>query len=199
MDGNHTLTQPLLSRRSHDLHSDKGPLGNISDRLFGTRFHTEGAELQLPRKVPMRVEPKSYFGKPQAHEPDAHIGFVPLSMQSLAPCTLLATDMMLHMHLLPHRSSGAHIPFMDGHGSDHGWRVVSTCGLHKLRCEHRPGACSSTSCACEFACIRCLRRTWYHVPAKHASVVRSNARVRSPQSLVPEHLLRHARRVMMSV
>jgi hypothetical protein len=32
-------------------------------RLFGTRMHTEGAELQLPRKVPMRVEPKSYFGE----------------------------------------------------------------------------------------------------------------------------------------
>lgn len=31
------------------------------DAFFGTRYHTVGAELQLPRKVPMRVEPKSYF------------------------------------------------------------------------------------------------------------------------------------------
>lgn len=34
------------------------------DRMFGTRYHTAGAELQLPRKVPMRVEPKSFFGAP---------------------------------------------------------------------------------------------------------------------------------------
>lgn len=31
------------------------------DTMFGTRYHTQGAALQLPRKVPMRVEPKSYF------------------------------------------------------------------------------------------------------------------------------------------
>mmetsp|Transcript_10385 Transcript_10385/g.18066 ORF Transcript_10385/g.18066 Transcript_10385/m.18066 type:complete len:161 (-) Transcript_10385:307-789(-) len=35
--------------------------GKLFDKLYGTHFHTEGAELQLPRKVPMRVEPKSYF------------------------------------------------------------------------------------------------------------------------------------------
>lgn len=33
----------------------------VMDTLFGTRYHTVGAELQLPRKVPMRVEPKSFF------------------------------------------------------------------------------------------------------------------------------------------
>jgi hypothetical protein len=33
------------------------------DTMFGTRYHTVGAELQLPRKVPMRVEPKSFFGE----------------------------------------------------------------------------------------------------------------------------------------
>jgi uncharacterized membrane protein YidH (DUF202 family) len=33
----------------------------VFDTLFGTRYHTPGASLQLPRKVPMRVEPKSYF------------------------------------------------------------------------------------------------------------------------------------------
>jgi uncharacterized membrane protein YidH (DUF202 family) len=36
----------------------------VFDRVFGTRGHTEGAELQLPRKIPLRVEPKSYFGEP---------------------------------------------------------------------------------------------------------------------------------------
>lgn len=35
--------------------------GSLFDKIYGTRFHTEGAELQIPRKVPMRVEPKSYF------------------------------------------------------------------------------------------------------------------------------------------
>ena len=38
-------------------------LNSAPRRIYGTRFHTEGAELQLPRKVPMRVEPKSYFGE----------------------------------------------------------------------------------------------------------------------------------------
>lgn len=35
----------------------------VFDSMFGTKYHTPGAELQLPRKVPMRVEPKSYFGE----------------------------------------------------------------------------------------------------------------------------------------
>ncbi|KAK9865381.1 hypothetical protein WJX84_009820 [Apatococcus fuscideae] len=38
-----------------------GRLQQWSDDLFGTRYHTEGASLQLPRKVPLRIEPKSYF------------------------------------------------------------------------------------------------------------------------------------------
>ncbi|GLI59006.1 hypothetical protein VaNZ11_000829 [Volvox africanus] len=33
----------------------------LFDKLYGTKQFTAGAELQLPRKVPMRVEPKSYF------------------------------------------------------------------------------------------------------------------------------------------
>ncbi len=40
-----------------------GRLQQWSDNLFGTRYHTEGASLQLPRKVPLRIEPKSYFGE----------------------------------------------------------------------------------------------------------------------------------------
>mmetsp|Transcript_34101 Transcript_34101/g.61480 ORF Transcript_34101/g.61480 Transcript_34101/m.61480 type:complete len:154 (-) Transcript_34101:567-1028(-) len=33
----------------------------LFDKVYGTRQYTQGAELQLPRKVPIRVEPKSYF------------------------------------------------------------------------------------------------------------------------------------------
>mmetsp|Transcript_24197 Transcript_24197/g.66235 ORF Transcript_24197/g.66235 Transcript_24197/m.66235 type:complete len:168 (-) Transcript_24197:652-1155(-) len=33
----------------------------LLDKIHGTHFYTEGAEIQLPRKIPMRVEPKSYF------------------------------------------------------------------------------------------------------------------------------------------
>lgn len=33
----------------------------VMDRIWSTRMYTEGATLQVPRKVPMRVEPKSYF------------------------------------------------------------------------------------------------------------------------------------------
>ncbi|KAL3137486.1 hypothetical protein ABBQ38_004775 [Trebouxia sp. C0009 RCD-2024] len=34
---------------------------NVTDTLFGTKYFTHGAEMQLPRKVPLRIEPKSYF------------------------------------------------------------------------------------------------------------------------------------------
>ncbi|KAK9826784.1 hypothetical protein WJX81_000272 [Elliptochloris bilobata] len=33
----------------------------ISDALFGTRSHTAGARYQVPRKVPLRIEPKTFF------------------------------------------------------------------------------------------------------------------------------------------
>lgn len=36
-------------------------MNSFFDSLWGTRMHTQGAQLQLPRKIPMRVEPKSYF------------------------------------------------------------------------------------------------------------------------------------------
>lgn len=35
----------------------------IGDRVFGTRTTTVGAALQLPRKAPLRIEPKTYFGE----------------------------------------------------------------------------------------------------------------------------------------
>lgn len=47
---------------------DKMP-AEVMDTLFGTRYHTPGAALQLPRKVPMRVEPKSYFGERCCYQP----------------------------------------------------------------------------------------------------------------------------------
>jgi uncharacterized membrane protein YidH (DUF202 family) len=33
----------------------------IRDQLFGTRGYTLGARYQLPRKIPLRIEPKTYF------------------------------------------------------------------------------------------------------------------------------------------
>eukprot|EP00890_Picochlorum_soloecismus_P001021 jgi/Picsp_1/191/NSC_00190-R1_vacuolar transporter chaperone 1 len=33
----------------------------LRDQLFGTREYTEGARYQLPRKIPLRIEPKTYF------------------------------------------------------------------------------------------------------------------------------------------
>jgi hypothetical protein len=36
---------------------------SVSDRLFGTRTVTAGAARQIPRKTPLRIEPKTYFGK----------------------------------------------------------------------------------------------------------------------------------------
>lgn len=42
--------------------SQAGPsTAGVTDALFGTRSHTQGAKLQLPRKVPLRIEPKTYF------------------------------------------------------------------------------------------------------------------------------------------
>jgi len=49
-----------LHRQTGNMSGD--PKAQVLDTLFGTRYHTPGAALQLPRKVPMRVEPKSYFG-----------------------------------------------------------------------------------------------------------------------------------------
>jgi len=37
--------------------------GQLTDTLFGTRAYTEGARYQIPRKIPLRIEPKTYFGK----------------------------------------------------------------------------------------------------------------------------------------
>ena len=38
-------------------------VGEVTDALFGTRSHTQGAKYQIPRKIPLRIEPKTYFGK----------------------------------------------------------------------------------------------------------------------------------------
>lgn len=39
-----------------------GTAAKVFDSLFGTRMATEGAQLQIPRKIPVRVEPKTFFG-----------------------------------------------------------------------------------------------------------------------------------------
>jgi len=33
----------------------------LRDQLFGTRGYTRGARYQIPRKIPLRIEPKTYF------------------------------------------------------------------------------------------------------------------------------------------
>ena len=34
-----------------------------TDSMFGTRAYTPGALYQVPRKIPVRIEPKTYFGE----------------------------------------------------------------------------------------------------------------------------------------
>lgn len=38
-----------------------------SDAVFGTRSYTAGAKLQLPRKVPLRIEPKTFFANERTY------------------------------------------------------------------------------------------------------------------------------------
>ena len=45
--------------------SNRPAVGEVTDALFGTRSHTTGAKYQVPRKVPLRIEPKTYFGASQ--------------------------------------------------------------------------------------------------------------------------------------
>ncbi|KAJ9518401.1 hypothetical protein QJQ45_018412 [Haematococcus lacustris] len=56
-----TATADGMSYTGVTLKSGSNPGAALMDKLYGTRLHTAGAELQLPRKIPMRVEPKSYF------------------------------------------------------------------------------------------------------------------------------------------
>ncbi|PNH03530.1 Vacuolar transporter chaperone 1 [Tetrabaena socialis] len=39
----------------------------LFDKLYGSKQVTAGAEIQRPRKVPMRVEPKSYFANERTY------------------------------------------------------------------------------------------------------------------------------------
>ncbi|CAL8468941.1 g8482 [Coccomyxa elongata] len=36
-------------------------LSSLQDSVYGTMAHTQGAKYQIPRKVPLRIEPKTYF------------------------------------------------------------------------------------------------------------------------------------------
>jgi len=64
------------------------------DSLFGTRYHTEGATIQRPRKVPMRVEPKSYFGACQ------HRGVVGVFLEQPPLLFIAPTDASAHAQKL---------------------------------------------------------------------------------------------------
>ena len=50
------------SQRGEAEHNSAATTTVVQDALFGTRQYTTGAKLQLPRKVPLRIEPKTYFG-----------------------------------------------------------------------------------------------------------------------------------------
>jgi hypothetical protein len=45
------------------------PFAAMQDAVYGTRLHTQGAKYQIPRKVPLRIEPKTYFGESTVHCP----------------------------------------------------------------------------------------------------------------------------------
>ena len=56
-------------------------LNSASDAVFGTRSYTPGARLQLPRKVPLRVEPKSFFGETPVYARRWNLRSTPQSMK----------------------------------------------------------------------------------------------------------------------
>lgn len=65
-----------------------GTTAQVFDRLFGTHMATAGAELQLPRKIPVRVEPKTYFANERTFLAWIHMavvmGFVSTAVSGFA-------------------------------------------------------------------------------------------------------------------
>ena len=53
----------------------------LQDAIYGTRNYTSGARYQLPRKVPLRIEPKTYFG--EIAEPASRIRLMPVPLHLL--------------------------------------------------------------------------------------------------------------------
>lgn len=58
-----TSTARLYNPRGSTLREVKNLLEipGLRDQLFGTRGYTRGARYQIPRKIPLRIEPKTYF------------------------------------------------------------------------------------------------------------------------------------------
>lgn len=57
----HTSKMPPPPPAEHTTNGHS-PLAALQDAVYGTRTHTAGAKYQLPRKVPLRIEPKTFFG-----------------------------------------------------------------------------------------------------------------------------------------
>lgn len=71
----------------------------VTDQLFGTLGHTEGALYQLPRKTPLRIEPKTYFGvfcwrgcaeAVRGPHPGPHLAYPPAPSKTANERTFLA-------------------------------------------------------------------------------------------------------------
>ena len=58
----------------------------LQDAIYGTRNYTSGARYQLPRKVPLRIEPKTYFGKVAEHHGVRRLTPVKLTLFNCYAC-----------------------------------------------------------------------------------------------------------------
>jgi len=91
----------------------------IADRFFGSRRVTVGASLQRPRKVPLRIEPKTYFGERRGVEGDeggrARAGATPAALCRSAPSVSGAPG---GAALAPGDGSFASASFQGGEGAN---------------------------------------------------------------------------------
>ena len=72
----------------------------IQDAVYGTRNYTPGARYQLPRKVPLRIEPKTYFGEPDPSSAKALEGLYMPGESSSCPCKTGAELMKLQTSII---------------------------------------------------------------------------------------------------
>lgn len=68
----------------------------LQDALYGTQNYTSGARYQLPRKVPLRIEPKTYFGEIAELVSRRHLMPVQLSLLTFIARACEWTQLFLH-------------------------------------------------------------------------------------------------------
>lgn len=98
---------------------------NVTDTFFGTKYFTHGAEMQLPRKVPLRIEPKSYFGELCGIQQAVDI----ILNSSAAYITSVLTVPEMHKRQNINCiacSQREDLSGLDAHGNHHGWHHYST-------------------------------------------------------------------------